>query len=96
MLFTLKQTGLPGVWTQREFPETVPGAYGVSKKAGCTYPAKMFDDETRRLEHAMRHARVLENVFGSDTAAGSLGWCMSDYQTRRGSQEAVMGYAIMG
>ena len=73
------------------------GAYGVSKKAGCTYPAKMFDDETRRLEHAMRHARVLENVFGSDTAAGSLGWCMSDYQTRRGagSGDGICYHGVM-
>src|ERR1700682_4240995 len=42
---------------------------------GHTYPTKRNDNVERIMEHAMRHARV-HNQLGSDVKyAGGLGWC---------------------
>jgi len=48
---------------------------------GHMYPTKRNDNIERITEHAMRHARV-HNQLGSDKAyAGGLGWCAFDYNT---------------
>lgn len=48
---------------------------------GHMYPTKRNDNVERVTEHAMRHARV-HNQLASDKAyAGGLGWCAFDYNT---------------
>jgi len=48
---------------------------------GHMYPTKRNDNIERVTEHAMRHARV-HNQLASDKAyAGGLGWCAFDYNT---------------
>jgi beta-galactosidase len=48
---------------------------------GHMYPTKRNDNIERITEHAMRHARV-HNQLGSDKAyAGGIGWCAFDYNT---------------
>lgn len=48
---------------------------------GHMYPTKRNDNVERITEHAMRHARV-HNQLASDKAyAGGLGWCAFDYNT---------------
>jgi len=48
---------------------------------GHMYPTKRHDNVERVTEHAMRHARV-HNQLASDKAyAGGLGWCAFDYNT---------------
>jgi len=47
------------------------------------YPTKPFDWEEHRLEHAMRHARVIDAVGKEADIAGSFGWCMFDYNTHK-------------
>jgi beta-galactosidase len=45
------------------------------------YPTKRHDNVERVTEHAMRHARV-HNQLASDKAyAGGIGWCAFDYNT---------------
>jgi len=45
------------------------------------YPTKRNDNIERITEHAMRHARV-HNQLGSDKGyAGGIGWCAFDYNT---------------
>jgi beta-galactosidase len=45
------------------------------------YPTKRNDNIERITEHAMRHARV-HNQLGSDKRyAGGIGWCAFDYNT---------------
>ena len=48
---------------------------------GHMYPTKRNDNIERVTEHAMRHARV-HNQLGSNNAyAGGIGWCAFDYNT---------------
>jgi len=48
---------------------------------GHMYPTKRNDNVERVTEHAMRHARV-HNQLGSEKGyAGGLGWCAFDYNT---------------
>ena len=48
---------------------------------GHMYPTKRNDNIERVTEHAMRHARV-HNQLGSDKKyAGGIGWCAFDYNT---------------
>ena len=58
-------------------------AYLISEFNGHMYPTKSFDSEEHRLEHALRHARVLDAVAGEKDIAGCFGWCMFDYNTHK-------------
>ncbi|MBQ9680202.1 MAG: glycoside hydrolase family 2 protein [Ruminococcus sp.] len=57
--------------------------YLISEYGGHMYPTKGFDDEEHRLEHMLRHARVLDTVSSHDDIAGSFGWCFFDYNTHK-------------
>ena len=57
--------------------------YLISEYGGHMYPTKAYDDEEHRLEHALRHARVLDAVSAQDDIAGSFGWCFFDYNTHK-------------
>ena len=56
-------------------------AYVISEYNGHMFPTKTFDAEEHRLEHALRHANVLDAAFREKGVAGSFGWCMFDYNT---------------
>ena len=72
-------------------------AYLVSEYNGHMYPTKAFDSEARRVEHALRHANVLDAVAAEDDIAGSFGWCMFDYNTHRdfGSGDRVCYHGVL-
>jgi beta-galactosidase len=72
-------------------------AYLISEYNGHMYPTKPFDSEEHRLEHAMRHARVLDAVAGEKDIAGSFGWCMFDYNTHKdfGSGDRICYHGVM-
>ena len=55
----------------------------VTEHNGHMFPTKRFDHEEKRVEHALRHARVLNEMYGSDRISGSIGWCMFDYNTHK-------------
>jgi beta-galactosidase len=55
--------------------------YLVSEHNGHMYPTKKYDPEPRRIEHALRHARVLDAMYASRRISGAIGWCMADYNT---------------
>lgn len=55
--------------------------YVVTEYGGHMFPTKSFDCEEHRLEHALRHARVLNAVASHNNISGSYGWCMADYNT---------------
>ena len=71
--------------------------YLVSEYNGHIFPAKPFDDEAHRLEHAMRHARVINDIAAQGDIAGSFGWCMFDYNTHRefGSGDGICWHGVM-
>ncbi len=53
----------------------------ITEHNGHMYPTKPADHIAKRLEHTMRHARVINSAFGSKDTSGVIGWCFSDYNT---------------
>ncbi len=72
-------------------------AYLISEYNGHMFPTKAFDCEEHRLEHALRHANVLEAVNTNKDIAGSFGWCMFDYNTHKdfGSGDRICYHGVM-
>jgi beta-galactosidase len=48
---------------------------------GHTYPTKTIDQVERLTEHAMRHARIHDQLASNPQYAGGIGWCAFDYNT---------------
>ncbi len=71
--------------------------YLISEYMGHMYPTKAFDWEEHRVEHAIRHANVLDSVEGNYDIAGSFGWCMFDYNTHKdfGSGDRICYHGVM-
>ena len=61
------------------------------------FPSKSFDHEEHRLQHALRHACVLDAVFEQEEVSGGFGWCMFDYNTHKdfGSGDRICYHGVM-
>lgn len=72
-------------------------AYLISEYNGHMYPTKAYDWEEHRVEHALRHANVLDAVAAEEDIAGSFGWCMFDYNTHKdfGSGDRICYHGVM-
>ncbi|MDD3999510.1 MAG: glycoside hydrolase family 2 protein, partial [Bacilli bacterium] len=55
--------------------------YLVTEYNGHMYPTKKYDVERVRVEHALRHYRVIDAAYLSNRISGTIGWCMNDYNT---------------
>lgn len=81
-------------------PDSVCGGkrypYMVTEHTGHMFPTKPFDNEQRRLDHALRHARIIDYMYGSSRMCGVIGWCMADYNTHRyfGSGDQVCYHGV--
>ena len=68
-------------------PKSVKGAKGKlvldTENNGHMFPTKMYDTTDRRIEHALRHLRVIDDAFRYEGYMGSIGWCAFDYNTHR-------------
>lgn len=73
----------PGCEPKKNVTSDMTKGYLITEYNGHMYPTKSFDWEEHRLEHAMRHARVLDAVAKEEDIAGSFGWCMFDYNTHK-------------
>ncbi len=71
--------------------------YFISEYNGHMYPTKTFDWEEHRMEHTLRHARVLDSVNSYSDICGSFGWCMFDYNTHKdfGSGDRICYHGVM-
>lgn len=71
--------------------------YLISEYNGHMYPTKAFDWEEHRVEHAIRHANVLDAIAGEEDIAGSFGWCMTDYNTHKdfGSGDRICYHGVL-
>jgi beta-galactosidase len=60
------------------------------------YPTKMYDQEDRLIEHTLRHARVLDAMYGNPRISGCSGWCMNDYNTHKdfGSGDMICYHGV--
>ena len=80
--------------------ETWKGARGLAKLVseynGHMFPTKSFDPTDRRLEHALRHARVLDDAFKLKNLSGAIGWCAFDYNTHKefGSDDHICYHGV--
>ncbi len=86
----------PGLRPAREVAgRRVP--YLVTEHTGHMFPTKAFDTESRRLEHALRHLRVLDAAYGAPDVSGAIGWCMTDYATHRafGSGDRICHHGVL-
>ncbi|MFI3168168.1 MAG: glycoside hydrolase family 2 TIM barrel-domain containing protein [Bacillota bacterium] len=72
-------------------------SYLVSEYNGHMFPTKAFDSESHRLEHAKRHANVLQSLYKHDDITGGFGWCMFDYNTHKdfGSGDKICHHGVM-
>lgn len=71
--------------------------YLVSDHNGYMYPTKKFDDEKHRENQVKRHLEVLNYTFRNRRIIGSIGSCMTDYNTHKeyGSGDSISYHGIM-
>ncbi len=88
---------MPGCDPKKKVTSDMEKPYLISEYNGHMYPTKAFDNEERRSEHAIRHAKVLDAVAGQPDIAGSFGWCMFDYNTHKdfGSGDRICYHGVM-
>ena len=76
---------LEDVFTMNDFgfPLKAPNhpRYLNTEFVGHTYPTKTIDQVERLTEHAMRHARIHDQLASNPQYAGGIGWCAFDYNT---------------
>jgi beta-galactosidase len=86
-----------GLSAKKTITSNQEAPYVVSEFNGHMFPTKSFDNEQHRLEHALRHARVLDALFEQEDIAGAFGWCMFDYNTHQefGSGDRICYHGVM-
>ncbi len=76
---------LEDVFTMNDFqlPLRPPNRtrYFNTEFIGHMYPTKRNDNVERITEHAMRHARIHNQLASDKRYAGGIGWCAFDYNT---------------
>ncbi len=72
-------------------------AYIISEYSGYMYPSKSFDTEKDRLEHTLRHAKIMNGYYKDNAIAGGVAWCMTDYNANDGfgSSDGICYHGIM-
>jgi beta-galactosidase len=73
-VFTMNDFGFP--LKQPNHPR-----YLNTEFCGHTFDTKPIDNNLRLMEHALRHARVHNQLASSAQYAGGIGWCAFDYNT---------------
>lgn len=86
-----------GCERKRDVTSDMSKGYLITEFNGHMFPTKTYDSEEHRLEHALRHANVINAVFGEKDIAGCLGWCMFDYNTHRdfGSGDRICYHGVL-
>jgi beta-galactosidase len=53
----------------------------VTEYMGHMDPVKPYSDLEKRIEVALRHAKVINDNFKYENTCGAIGWCFADYHT---------------
>lgn len=72
--------------------------YLVTEHNGHMFPTKSYDDESKRLEHAIRHLNVINSAKDLNNGiSGAIGWVFSDYQTHEefGSGDLICHHGVL-
>lgn len=93
----LHQGHNPGVDSKATVTPDAAKGYLITEFNGHMYPTKSFDTAKVRVEHALRHAKVLDHIYQLTDFAGGIGWCMFDYNTHKdfGSGDGVCYHGVM-
>ncbi len=77
--------------------ESMEKGYLVTENTGHMFPTKQYDDYNHRLDHALRHAHVLNSMYKQEDISGAIGWCMFDYNTHKdfGSGDRICYHGVM-
>ena len=86
-----------GVRPRKKVAPTSDKAIIISEHNGHMFPTKSYDPWSKRQEHALRHARVLNDAMADGEHAGCFGWCMFDYPTHKdfGSGDRICYHGVM-
>ncbi len=87
----------PGVRKKKTVTPDMKKGLLVSEHSGHVFPTKSFDHWAKRQEHALRHARVLNDAAADGEHAGCFGWCMFDYATHKdfGSGDRICYHGVL-
>ncbi|MFQ3672095.1 MAG: glycoside hydrolase family 2 TIM barrel-domain containing protein [Aggregatilineales bacterium] len=99
--FFLGSEFLEDVYTLNDFsngilePEHTP--HLVTEYNGHMFPTKSWDNEERRVEHALRHAKVQSLAHSNPRVSGAVGWCAFDYNTHYefGAGDRICYHGVM-
>lgn len=97
----IQSSFLEDVFTLNDFPEGLQTPlvtpHLITEFVGHMFPTKTWDNEGRRIEHALRHARKHDLQLGHPDIAGGIGWCAFDYHTHKefGSGDRVCYHGVM-
>ena len=69
----------------------------VTEYMGHMDPVKPDSDETKRIEVALRHAKVIDDNFKHVNACGAIGWCFVDYHSHTdfGSGDHICPHGVL-
>lgn len=68
----------------------------VTEHNGHMYPTRQDSGVDRRLEQALRHARVIDDAYKFPDLSGVIGWCAFDYNTHQdfGSGDHICHHGV--
>ena len=86
-----------GAMKKASVTSDVDKGYFVSEYNGHMFPTKTFDAEDHRVEHMLRHAKVMDGYLGQEDIGGGFGWCMFDYNTHKdfGSGDRICYHGVL-
>ena len=69
----------------------------VTEYMGHMDPVKANSDEGKRVEVALRHAKVIDDNFKHENACGAIGWCFVDYHSHTdfGSGDHICPHGVL-
>ena len=87
----------PGAKPKKAVSPDVTKPMLISEANGHMFPTKSYDPWEKRQEHALRHARVMNQAKADGTHAGGFQWVMFDYPTHKdfGSGDKICYHGVM-
>lgn len=92
---------LEDVYTMNDFSNSITeptqSPWLVTEFNGHMFPTKSYDHEARRVEHALRHARIHARQMTMGGVSGAIGWCAFDYNTHKefGAGDRICYHGVM-
>ncbi len=87
----------PGVIPKKDVVTDLTKPLLVSESNGHMFPTKPFDPWQKRQDHALRHARVMDDAMADGEHVGVTAWCMFDYATHKdfGSGDRICYHGVL-